>query len=267
MADDVFDAEWLALRKRADHSARSRSLVTVLRVEGRRRGWSRLVDLGAGTGSNLRYVSGRVPWAKEWILVDHDARLLDRVRAPSHTVRVRTVEGDLATAGLAELADADVVTASALLDLVSEEWLTALRDRCAEAGAAAYFALSYDGMVRWHDSPSPDEDALVLNAVNEHQRRDKGTGAALGPDATDAARRLFEDAGYTVRVEPSPWRLRGRRDAPLAEALVHGWATAALDMRPSDAGTSEGWREETVQRIRSGTVDLDVGHLDLLATP
>lgn len=267
MTDDVFDAAWLALRWRADHGSRSRPLLRALRIEGRRRGWSRFLDLGAGTGSNLRYVSARIPWATEWVLVDHDEDLLAKVRAPSHSVRVRTIAGDVADAGLARVVDADVVTASALLDLVSEAWLTDLRDRCAAAGAAAYFALSYDGTVRWHSSPSPEMDALVLDAVNEHQHRDKGTGRALGPSATEVARRLFEEAGYDVRVAPSPWRLSGERDAPLVEALVDGWVGAAVEMRPDDADAIRSWGRDTVRRAREGGVRVDVGHADMLALP
>lgn len=266
MADDVFDAAWLTLRSRADHAARSRSLIRALRMEGRRRGWSRLVDLGAGTGSNLRYVSARIPWASRWVLVDHDAGLLASVRGPSPTVRVRAVVGDLETEGLAEVDHADVVTASALLDLVSASWLTALRGRCAEQGAAAYFALSYDGTVRWRDSPSPELDALVLDAVNQHQRRDKGTGSALGPSSTDVARQLFEEVGYRVRVEPSPWVLRGPRDGPLVEALVAGWVDAAVEIRPDDAQAIRAWGQDATRRVRGGG-RVDVGHQDLLAFP
>lgn len=268
MADDVFDAGWLALRERADHGARSRALVHALRVEGRRRGWSRLVDLGAGTGSNLRYTSARIPWAKEWVLVDHDAGLLSGVRPPAGGIRVRTVVGDLVAAeGLVEVGGVDVVTASALLDLVSEDWLRQLRDRCASTAAATYFALSYDGTVRWRGSSAPEVDALVLDAVNEHQRGDKGVGGALGPEATAAASRLFEEAGYRVRMAPSPWTLRGRRDVMLVEALVGGWVDAAVEIRPEEERRIRAWGDEKVLGVRDGRVRVDVGHADLLALP
>ena len=267
MADETFDAAWLALRQGADHSARSRTLVHALRLEGRRRGWSRLVDLGAGTGSNLRYISSRVPWAKDWVLVDHDDDLLSMVRAPTHTVRVRTVTGDLDVEGLAEVDEADVVTASALLDLVSESWLTSLRDRCAATGKAAYFALSYDGTVEWHGRSSDEMDALVADAVNEHQRRDKGTGVALGPTATEVARRLFEEAGYGVMVAPSPWTLRAPRDVPLVAALIAGWVEAAAEVRPGDADAIQVWGEAAVRRVRDEGAVVHVGHFDMLALP
>ena len=103
------------------------------------------------------------------------------------------VVGDLAREGIDAIADADLVTASALLDLVSRAWLTDAVRACAARGAAVLFALSYDGSVRWADE-DPD-DVLVREALNEHQRREKGLGHALGPDASEVAEALFRAEG------------------------------------------------------------------------
>ena len=101
---------------------------------------------------------------------------------------------DLSTLDDREIFDGrQLVTASALLDLVSEPWLCALANRCAECGAAALFALSYDGRIAC--SPEDPDDGAIVSLVNEHQRTDKGFGPALGPDATDAAERCFGDLG------------------------------------------------------------------------
>jgi len=72
-----------------------------------------------------------------------------------------------------------LVTASALLDLVSEDWLAALAARCRESGAAILFALSYDGRIRC--SPEEPNDATICALVNEHQRTDKGFGTRARP--------------------------------------------------------------------------------------
>ncbi|MDX1494677.1 MAG: class I SAM-dependent methyltransferase [Longimicrobiales bacterium] len=268
MSGDTFDAGWLALREEADHRARSRSLVHRLRQEGRQRGWSRLVDLGSGTGSNLRYIAARVPWARRWLLLDHDPVLLDEVTAPFEGVEIETVVGTLDAAGLDAVDGADVVTASALLDLVSDAWLERLRDRCAETGAGAYFALSYDGTVRW-DDPGADRslDDLVRDAVNRHQRRDKGMGPALGPDAGDRAAEIFREAGYAVRVEASPWILHGGPDRGLITELVDGWVEAALEVLPEDATRLRGWRDAKLEAVRQGRAGVEVGHVDVLAIP
>lgn len=265
MADDVFDAGWLRLREPVDHRSRVRALVTTLRREGSRRGWSRVVDLGAGTGSNLRFIAARIPWATTWTVVDHDPDLLDLIVDPRPDCTVRRVVGDLADEGLDAVDAVHLVTASALLDLVSRRWLEALCRRCAGTGAAAYFALSYDGRVVW-DEPDDDDD-FVLAAVNRHQRREKGLGGALGPEAPEVAEALFRDAGYATWLRPSPWRLSAPEDTALAHRLVDGWVEAAFEMEPSAEARVRSWARRRRDDLARGRTGLRVGHLDLLALP
>lgn len=265
MADDVFDAEWLRLREPVDHRSRARGLVSILRRAGRRNDWSRVVDLGAGAGSNLRFLTARIPWATAWTVVDHDPRLLDLIDDPGADGTLRRVVGDLAEEGLDAVDDVHLVTASALLDLVSGRWLEALCRRSVEGEAAAYFALSYDGRVVW--DTSDEDDAFVLDTVNRHQRREKGLGGALGPEAAGTAEALFRAAGYDTWLRPSPWRLALPEDAALAHRLLEGWVEAALEMEPSAEARVLGWARRRRDDLSEGRTNVRVGHLDLLALP
>src|SRR5262249_39101059 len=87
-----------------------------------------------------------------------------------------------------------LVTASALLDLVSEDWLTQLIKRCAQSASPVWFALTYDG--RMHCDPQEPEDELVRSLFNEHQRTDKGFGPALGPAAVEMTKQILKANGY-----------------------------------------------------------------------
>lgn len=265
MADDTFDAAWLALREPADHRSRSAELLPFLRAEGEDRGWRRVLDLGAGTGSNLRYLARRLPWAREWTLLDHDPHLLLRAEAPVEGCTVERRPGDLAREGLACVSRAELVTASALLDLVPASWLETLADRCASAGCGVLFALSYDGEVEWGDE-DPD-DALLLEAVNAHQVREKGMGPALGPRSAFLARDLFRERGYRCWLRPSPWELGGPGDGELGLALVRGWVEAAVEMRPEVEECLREWGERRMRTVASGRFHVRVGHRDLLALP
>lgn len=269
-AAERFGAEWLALREPVDHRARAECLLDSLRDAWRAGGWSRVLDLGSGTGSNLRYLADRLPGPQTWILVDHDAALLARAEAPEGVGRLRRKTGDLAEAVPAEVRRADLVTASALLDLVSEAWLRRLVDACRASGAGALLAMTYAGDFRWSDrseggDPDPD-DALVREAVNRHQRRDKGLGSALGPEAAPVAEELFCRAGYRTRLEPSPWRL-GPDEAGLARTLIEGWEAAAREERPDVSGRIRDWARRRRESVDDGTFALVVEHLDLLALP
>lgn len=293
MSDDAFDADWLTLREPVDHRSRATGIDEALT-----RWWSavddrtRILDLGCGTGSNLRYLSPRLGRAapgrvQRWTLVDHDLALLERVRLPgagtsaggrrptrSTSLEVRsaeptpldltTVHGDLAREGLSLIDGSHLVTASALLDIVSGAWVDELARRCANARTAVLFALTYDGSMTW-DAPDRD-DAFVRDTVNAHQRREKGLGGALGPDATRHAERAFAARGYRTRTAPAPWRL-GPGDDALARALLDGWRTAAIEQRPDARPRIEAWAGRRTTTIEAGAFELTVGHLDLLALP
>ena len=93
----------------------------------------------------------------------------------------------------------DLVTTSALLDLVSDEWLQRFVVETAARRLPVYAALSYDGRIEM--TPADAADEKIIAAVNAHQRTDKGFGPALGPDGgadgdrAVRARRLFGGAG------------------------------------------------------------------------
>lgn len=275
MSGERFPASWLALREPMDHRSRPGSLLAPLGEAWAAGGWSRVADLGSGTGSNLRYLAPRLPGSQRWTLVDHDAALLAEAehRAPDHPgapgtgrageVAVETRVGDLAEAGLEAARGAHLVTASALLDLVPEAWLRRLVDACRSAGAGALLALSYDGTVTWSGPPHPD-DEVVRDAVNRHQRTDKGLGPALGPEAAPVARELFRDAGFRTILEPSPWVVTSD-DGALAEALIRGWRDAAIELHPGETERLQAWARQRRASLASAT--LTVGHLDLLALP
>ncbi|MSR35107.1 MAG: class I SAM-dependent methyltransferase [Gemmatimonadetes bacterium] len=269
MAPEKFAPDWLALREPADHRSRPDALLAPLVEWWTRRRAARAVDLGSGTGSNLRYLAPRLPAHQQWTLVDHDSHLLERGAAlgVDHVAGVAWIErvhGDLAHEGLASVRRADLVTASALLDLVSEAWVGRLAQGCAAAGCAALFALTWDGEIIWRGEEDVD-DAFVLEALRAHQRRDKGLGPALGPSGGEAAARALAAVGFTTTLASSPWRL-GPADAALSRALLEGWAEAAAEQRPQDAPRVRAWAARRLETLLHD-FDLSVGHTDLLALP
>src|SRR5215207_9501090 len=88
-----------------------------------------------------------------------------------------------------DLRPAQLVTASALLDLVSAPWLQALTTQTKGTAAALLFALNVDGRTHW--DPADPDDAFVQGCFSRHQQRDKGFGPALGDQAVPAAQALW----------------------------------------------------------------------------
>jgi hypothetical protein len=260
-----FSAEWLALREPADRAARSVRLTRALADALPREKAPRILDLAAGTGSNLRYLAGQFLEAgadprvrPDWLLVDHDPALLAQV---PKTPGVDTHCMDLASLDDREIFDGrTLVTASALLDLVSEAWVRTLAARCAESGAAVLFALSYDGRIEC--SPEDPDEGPIVALVNEHQRTDKGFGPALGPDATNCAERCFASLGYHVQRDRSDWVLPPAAQE-LQRQLIDGWAQAVAEIAPAQAAMIDGWRSRRLAHVAAHRSQLIVGHQDL----
>jgi hypothetical protein len=261
--DDAL-AHWLQLREPADAAARSSALTSALvpRLAAAAAGGPlRCLDLGTGTGANIRYLTPRLPARQEWLAVDRNAALLARLPANVATkvVDLNSLEDDSLFAGR------HLVAASALLDLASESWLKTLAARCRAAGAAVLFALSYDGSSTC--SPAEPEDDLVRELLNQHQRRDKGLGgSAAGPDAAAYAVRAFADAGYDVRADPTVWRL-GLAERELQRELIDGWHRVAVELRPEAAVTFDDWRRRRGAHIEANGSQIVVGHVDIAAWP
>jgi len=224
----------------------------------------RIVDLASGTGANIRYLAPRLGGVLQWLAVDHDPRLLAALVPPAGA-KVSTLRLDLAR----ELDDlpldgCDLVTASALLDLVSEPWLVRLAARCAEARAGVLFALTYDGRIEW--SPQEDADELVRGLINRHQLGDKGFGPALGPRGAAAAVAGFNAAGYEMRAAPSDWDL-GPEAPVLQSALIEGWIAAAAEIAPGEAEALGDWARRRRAHVAAGASRVRLGHVDLAGRP
>ncbi|QDI67907.1 SAM-dependent methyltransferase [Streptomyces calvus] len=261
--------EWLRLREPADATARSRGLLDPLRarlVRTPRRADGLVVhDIGCGTGSMGRWLAPRLVGAQHWVLHDRDPYLLHfaaaaspRSAADGSRVTAETRRGDIARLTADVLAGASLVTASALLDVLTREEIGTLVAACAGAGCPALLTLSVAGRVELTEPHAMD--AEITEAFNAHQRR----GGLLGPDAVTAAAEAFAEHGATVRLEPSPWRL-GPGQAALTEQWLRGWVGAAVEERPDLAERADAYLAERLAACAAGELRVVVHHHDLLA--
>jgi hypothetical protein len=273
-----FADDWLALREPADHAARSGRLAEMLSRSLADRWASEIVDLGAGTGSNLRWLAPRLPGRQKWRLIDHDARLLECVGRPSAAAgasgQAPTIETcclDLAALPDDIVEGADVVTASALFDIVSRQWIEQLAGRLGASGAAGLFALTVDGRRWFVDSAgraiADAEDRYMAELFNRHQRRAKGLGEALGPDAARVLPDALRRVGMAVHVETADWRLAAGETGTMAlgSALIEDWSRAAAEATSGQSPRIDRWRRERLAALEGGALGLGVGHVDVLA--
>jgi hypothetical protein len=275
-----FSPSWLALREPADVRARAPELLQVLEGFFSSRDYCDIVDLGCGTGSTLRALQNILPRRQSWRLVDNDPEILmaagDELAAwadsagfhgdalllekEGRSIRVRFIEADLA-ADPAPWGEPhpDLVTASALFDLVSPEWISRFAKALVQARVPLYASLNYDGRAIWEPSHPADKD--ILDAFNRHQGSDKGFGPASGPAAAQKLAELLAANGYNVETASSPWMLT-EDGQPLADALNRGVANAVREVGDIKDTTVENWLDV---RLQGG--ETRIGHTDVLGLP
>ncbi len=251
--------EWLSLREPADAGARSVELADRLGRRLATAGSLVIHDLGGGSGAMGRWLAPRLPGPQHWIVHDRDEDLLELALADtpdSATVEARP--SDITRLTLDELAGASLVTASALLDLLTAGALARMLAAC--AGCPMLLALTVVGRVTL--TPEEPLDARMSAAFNAHQRR----GHKLGPDAVAAAAGELRRTGAEVLVRPSPWRLGAARAGLTAEWL-DGWVAPACEQEPALAAEAGAYLDRRLAQRFAGELEVTVGHADLLVLP
>jgi hypothetical protein len=264
-------SSWLDLREAADAAARAHELVAQLRHRVSADGPWLIHDLASGSGAMGRWLAPLLPGPQRWVLHDRDADLLElaAVNVPGPAtdgaeVAVETQVSDITRLGADDFAGATLVTASALLDLLTWEELTALINACTGAGCPLLFTLSVTGFVQL--LPADPLDARVAAVFDAHQRRTTPRGRLLGPDAVEAAVEGFRQLGAEVVVRPSPWRLPTTESDLIVEWLT-GWVDAACEEEPALAPAADLYRRRRLREAAAGVLAVTVGHADLLVLP
>ena len=265
MSGGTFSADWLSLREPVDHASVNaelrRQLVEAIGTPEK----LTVVDLGSGTGSNLRGLAPWLPGRQAWRLLDHDQTLLNAAEAASKPDTVTMATGhcvDLNTLDLGEMfRGADLITAAAFFDIASQTIIEKIARAVVDAGAAFYTVLTYDGLAAWF--PEHEANGEMRRLFNAHQQSDKGMGAALGPDATEALRQAFTEHGYRVMTGPSPWVV-GAQHQDMRAMLDDGWASAVGETGKLNVDVLASWQRQRQSAPDATTV---VGHQDLLALP
>ncbi len=262
-----FSAEWLALREPYDFRARNAAVLDAVAKAFAAAPSISVVDLACGTGATMRAIGARLPARQNWLLVDNDLSLLAKVttlfRPPALTVKAQPI--DLARdLELALDGPLDLVTTSALLDLVSAEWLERLVVEVAVRRLPLYAALIYDGRVLLE--PEDAYDSEIIAALNRHQRGDKGFGRALGPQAASRAITSFERVGYSVVQGRSVWQL-APDDRSIQLEMLGGFAAAAQDLDDLPVARIAAWLTRRNDLVTRGRSSMRVGHVDFFASP
>jgi hypothetical protein len=264
-----FSPDWLALRAPADAAARSTKVrhAAAQAFADMTTAPIKICDLGSGTGASVTAFAELFPFPQHWTLVDADAENLERAQEKFNgpgavdRITIETITCDLSHTPAPWSAKTDLVTATALFDLVSPDWLKTFANRLAIDALPLFATLTYDGCLAM--APGHPLDDAMIHAFNRHQQSDKGFGAAAGPLASTILINALEALGYDILSDESPWRLDGDSDNEMIRQILTGWASAVTELNLFPKTVVENWREARLKN----TTSLTVGHKDFFATP
>ena len=279
-----FSVHWLGLREPVDHASRNVQVRTALldylkQQRGRQLSGLRIIDLGCGSGSNLRALAPFLGRNQHWTLVDYDPLLLRAardalmqwadvvvqdqpevlvIRKGSIELSIKFCQADLNKdwPSLIPEEGCDLVTAAALFDLVSVDWIERF---CSTLRVPFYTVLTYDGQARW--LPEHPLDEAIVAAFHVHQHSDKGFGPAAGPDASESLAQALVRADFKVVRGSSPWDLDGQQ-ASLMNLLHQGIAQAAIETQAVKTPDVNDWLA-----ARRSSQSCYIGHEDVFALP
>jgi hypothetical protein len=267
-ATTLVDPDWLAARVAADDAARAATVSTLLPELSRYLieaagpgGTVQIIDLGAGTGANQRWLAPRLPIRQRWLHLDHNPVISRSLPLAAETEIVdESVEalGELLTRSSG---DRQLVSCSALLDVLTTEQIQAVCRAVIDNRVPAFFSLTVTGRLRL--SPADAHDQLLLAAFNDHQCR----AGRAGPEATTLTVNLLRAAEFAVTTQKTPWRLTAESGLAFVDQMLEERLAAAVAQDPALARTAKAWFELRRAQLAAGLLRIELDHCDILGLP
>jgi hypothetical protein len=220
-----------------------------------------IIDLGAGTGANQRWLADRLPFRQRWIHLDHDPIISRSLPLPDDTMIINESVEALAPLLAGSPGHRRLVTCSALLDVLTTTQLDAVCGAVIDNQVPALFSLTVNGTLAV--LPSDPDDQPLLDAFNDHQRR----AGRAGPEATSLASNGLRAAGFRVLCEETPWQLTASSGQAFVDQVLQERLNAAVAQDPALAPAAVAWLELRRVQLALGFLRIELGHCDILTLP
>ncbi len=265
-------SEWLDLREPADAAARSRDLVEHVRQQLPATGRLVIHDLACGSGSMGRWLAPLLPGRSSGSCTTATRTCW---RSPPRTLRARPPAGppsssrrgcsDITRLCPDDLAGATLITASALLDLMTGDELAGLVDLCAAVACPVLLTLSVD---RTRRAGTGRSARLVRGRrIRRPPASHDGGRPPARPGCRCGRRRALPPAGGRCRRSAQPLAARRRRRRS-GGGVAHRMARCRLRAgRPTWPPGSDAYARRRLAQARAGQLAVTVDHADLLVLP
>ncbi len=287
MQANKFTTTWINLRESYDMLSRSDLLQNL--YKNNKMNLKKVIDLGGGNGSFLRWCHYKNIIYDDFLIIDNDEALLKSFypRTKSYlskmslslkkdnmmSYRIQNIRNN--KDGFITLRkqdfyksidiinDYNLVSFSAVSDLLSKKFIKYLFDKI-DKGTNLYFSICFDGRVKWKNKNKHDK--YIVSMFNQHQKQEKTTGVALGLNSINFIKNLAKKNDYKSYIADSSWSVDSHdNDSRIFQkAYLNTIYKPLKKFELTDKYILEDWLKSKQNDIENKNSNLVVGHKDIL---
>jgi len=287
MQANKFTATWINLRESYDMLSRSDLLQNLYKKN--KMNLKKVIDLGGGNGSFLRWCHYKNIIYDDFLIIDNDEALLKsfypRTKSYLSMMSLSLIKDNMMSYRIQNLKnnkdgfitlkkqdfyksidiinDYNLVSFSAVSDLLSKKFIKCLFDKV-NKGTNLYFSICFDGRVKWKNKNKHDK--YIVSMFNQHQKQEKTTGVALGLDSINFIKNLSKKNDYKIYIADSSWSVDSHDNDSrvFQKAYLNTIYKPLKKFELTDRDILEDWLRSKKNDIESKNSNLVVGHKDIL---
>jgi len=287
MQANKFTTTWINLRESYDMLSRSDLLQNL--YKNNKMNLKKVIDLGGGNGSFLRWCHYKNIIYDDFLIIDNDEALLKsfypRTKSYLSTISLSLIKDNMMSYRIQNLKtnkdgfitlkkqdfyksidiinDYNLVSFSAVSDLLSKKFIKCLFDKI-DKGTNLYFSICFDGRVKWKNKNKHDK--YIVSMFNQHQKQEKTTGVALGLNSINFIKNLSKKNDYKIYIADSSWSVDSQdNDSRIFQkAYLNTIYKPLKKFELTDKDILENWFKSKQNDIENKNSNLVVGHKDIL---
>ena len=287
MEQDKFSLSWIKAREKYDSKHRSNLLKEQYKKD--KSFFNKIIDLGSGNGSFLRYCHNKKIVFEEMLLIDYNSKLLRDFYPSTYNylngtnynilkespVKYQLKKIDIIKTKNIQLMNTDIlksldiinnynlISLSAMSDILPVLFIKKLLNKVGK-NKIIYFSICFDGSIKWDSSHKYDK--YVLTMFNKHQEMNKSSGYVVGSKSIKLIKEYSEKKKYSFQIKDSSWELKSYdENAKYFQKMYLDTIYKPLKKDDiTDKDMLSEWRKVKLKNIVSGKSKITVGHKDVL---
>tara|TARA_B100001996_G_scaffold271700_1_gene212757 strand:- start:1068 stop:1940 length:873 start_codon:yes stop_codon:yes gene_type:complete len=282
-----FRISWINSREEYDFLARSNLLCKYFKKY--KKNHIKIIDLGCGTGSFLRWCYHANINFNEMLLVDHDKKLLNHFFAITkkflnkydYKVLKKTstnfsiITKDVIKKNDIKLKNLDIlmtlpiinqynlISLSAISDILPKKFIIDLFSSI-ESKKMIYFSICFNGKIKWNIINKYDK--YIISKFNNHQQSLKDNVYAMGAKSIKLIKNLSKIKKFNLLHENSSWFVDSKKDNDrlFQKQYLKTIYNALKNDKETNYDILSNWHQFRVKNIDLKKSHLTVGHEDIL---